>query len=33
MVDEMPDSTKFEYVLAILDGDDDYVAELEGEME
>lgn len=33
IVDQLPDSTKFEYVLAILDGDDDYVAELESECE
>ena len=33
VVDELPDSMKFEYVLAVLDGDDEYVAELESECE
>jgi len=33
LVDELPDSMKFEYVLAILDGEEDVIAEIEGEME
>jgi hypothetical protein len=31
LVDELPDSQKFEYVLAILDGEEDVVREIEGE--
>jgi hypothetical protein len=31
LVDVLPDYQKFEYVLAILDGEDDVVAEIEGE--
>jgi hypothetical protein len=31
LVDELPDSMKFEYVLAILDGEEDVVAEIESE--
>jgi hypothetical protein len=27
----LPDSQKFEYVLAILDGEEDVIAEIEGE--
>ena len=33
IVDELPDSMKFEYALAILDGDDDFVEEIESEYE
>jgi hypothetical protein len=33
IVDELPDSMKMEYALAILDGDDDFVAEVESEYE
>ena len=29
LVDELPDSMKFEYVLAILDGEEDVVREIE----
>jgi hypothetical protein len=31
LVDVLPDSQKFEYVLAILDGEEDVIAEIEGE--
>lgn len=31
LVDELPDSLKFEYVLAILDGEEDVIREIEGE--
>lgn len=31
LVDELPDSLKFEYVLAILDREEDVIAEIEGE--
>ncbi len=31
IVDQLPDSMKFEYALAILDGDDDFVNEIESE--
>jgi hypothetical protein len=31
LVDELPDFQKFEYVLAILDGEEDVIAEIEGE--
>jgi hypothetical protein len=31
LVDELPDNTKFEYVLAILDGEDNVVREIESE--
>ena len=29
LVDELPDSLKFEYVLAILDGEEDVIREIE----
>jgi hypothetical protein len=32
IVDQLPDSMKMEYALAVLDGDDEYVAELEEEV-
>jgi hypothetical protein len=32
VVDQLPDSMRMEYALAVLDGDDDYVAELEEEV-
>jgi hypothetical protein len=32
VVDQLPDSMKMEYALAVLDGDDEYVAELEEEV-
>ncbi len=33
IVDDLPDSMKMEYAIAILDGDDEYVAEVESEYE
>jgi hypothetical protein len=31
IVDDLPDSMKMEYAIAILDGDDDFVNEIESE--
>ena len=33
IVDELPDSMKMEYAIAILDCDDEFVAEIESEYE
>ena len=33
ILDELPDSMKIEYAIAILDGDDEFVAEIESEYE
>lgn len=33
IVDDLPDSMKMEYAIAILDGDDEFVAEIESEYE
>ncbi len=33
IVESLPDYTKMEYAIAVLDGDDDFVAEIESEYE
>lgn len=33
MIDDLPDSMKMEYAIAIFDGDDELVAEIESEYE